>query len=110
MSRLGKVLGATPETFMGLAGMGDLILTAGSDLSRNRRFGLALGQGQSIAQAKAAVGGVVESLYNTQKIYGLAKQQGIEMPITEQVHWVLEQKHSCLDAFHLLMAREPAWD
>lgn len=108
MSRLGKTLGAQPETFMGLAGVGDLLLTCTSDLSRNRRFGLALGHNKTLATAKEAVGGLIESLHNTKLVYQLATQQGIEMPITEQVFKILEQNSSPFEAFTALMNRNPA--
>ena len=112
MSRLAKALGAKPETCMGLAGVGDLLLTCTSDLSRNRRFGLALGQNKIMSEASKTVasntmGGVVESIYNAEQIYYLAKQQGIEMPITEQVYKVLEQQCSLLQAFEALVNRAP---
>ena len=107
MSRLGKNLGAKSETFMGLAGVGDLLLTCSSDLSRNRRFGLALGHNKTVAAAKEAVGGLVESIHNARLIYQLATQRGIEMPITEQVINVLEQNSSSLEAFNALVSRNP---
>lgn len=107
MSRLGRTLSAKPETFMGLAGVGDLLLTCTSDLSRNRRFGLALGHNKTVSAAKEAVGGLIESIYNTKQIYQLATQQGIEMPITEQVYKILEQNSSSLEAFDALVSRSP---
>jgi len=108
MSRLGRILGAKPETFMGLAGVGDLLLTCTSDLSRNRRFGLALGRDKTIATAKETVGGLVESVHNTKLVYQLAIQQDIEMPITEQVFKILEENRSSLEAFNALVNRGPA--
>lgn len=107
MSRLARTLGAKPQTCAGLAGVGDLLLTCSSDLSRNRRFGLALGQNKTLAEASETVGGVVESIYNAEQIYYLAKQQGIEMPITEQVYRVLEKQCSLGQAFNALVNRAP---
>ena len=89
MTRLGVALGAKPETFMGMAGLGDLILTCIDNQSRNRRFGLALGQGQSVEEAQKQIGQVVEGFRNTKEVYLLAKRSGIEMPICEQIYNVL---------------------
>ena len=89
MSRLGVALGAKPETFMGMAGLGDLILTCTDNQSRNRRFGLALGKGQSVDQAQQEIGQVVEGYRNTKEVFLLAERSGIEMPICEQIYNVL---------------------
>jgi len=89
MMRLGKALGADPMTLMGLAGVGDLVLTCAGDQSRNRRLGLALGRGQSAEQAVAEIGQVVEAMQTTQEAMRLAQQHAIDMPITEQVHGIL---------------------
>ena len=89
MSRLGVALGAKPETFMGMAGLGDLILTCTDNQSRNRRFGLALGKGQSVEQAQHEIGQVVEGYRNTKEVFLLAERSGIEMPICEQIYNVL---------------------
>ncbi|KPV94098.1 Glycerol-3-phosphate dehydrogenase [NAD(P)+] [Pseudoalteromonas sp. P1-9] len=89
MSRLGVALGAKPETFMGMAGLGDLILTCTDNQSRNRRFGLALGKGQSVEQAQQEIGQVVEGYRNTKEVFLLAERSGIEMPICEQIYNVL---------------------
>lgn len=89
MTRLGTALGADPNTFMGMAGLGDLVLTCTDNQSRNRRFGLALGGGVSVEQAMAGIGQVVEGYRNTKEVYMLAKRMNVEMPIVEQVYQVL---------------------
>jgi glycerol-3-phosphate dehydrogenase (NAD(P)+) len=89
MTRLGTALGAEPNTFMGMAGLGDLVLTCTDNQSRNRRFGLALGRGVNPEQAMEDIGQVVEGYKNTHEVYMLAKRMGVEMPIVEQVYQVL---------------------
>jgi glycerol-3-phosphate dehydrogenase (NAD(P)+) len=89
MTRLGVALGANPETFMGMAGLGDLILTCTDNQSRNRRFGLALGEGKDVDNAQQQIGQVVEGYRNTKEVYLLAKRSGVEMPICEQIYQVL---------------------
>lgn len=89
MTRLGSALKADPATFMGMAGLGDLVLTCTDNQSRNRRFGLALGQGIGVEQAIADIGQVVEGYRNTKEVYILAERMGVEMPIVEQVYQVL---------------------
>src|SRR5665648_229242 len=84
--RFGKALGGEEATFYGLAGLGDLILTATDNQSRNRRFGLAIGKNMSIEQAEKEVKQCVEGLRNCAEVYQLAQELGIEMPITEQVY------------------------
>ncbi len=92
--RLGKHLGARPETLMGLAGLGDLILTCTDDQSRNRRFGIAIGKGNSVAQAEIDVGQTVEGLRASGAIYRKVQALGLELPILEEVYHVLyEGKH-----------------
>lgn len=90
--RLGLKLGAKSETFMGLAGLGDLILTCSDDQSRNRRLGLAIGNGQNIAQAEAAIGQVVEGKRNAELVCKLADKYGIAMPICQAVWQILQGK------------------
>ena len=85
MARLGLAMGAKRETFMGLSGLGDLVLTATGDLSRNRRVGLALGQGQTLAQATAALGHVAEGVYSARTVVQRAGLLGVSMPIAEAV-------------------------
>ncbi|SER59186.1 NAD(P)H-dependent glycerol-3-phosphate dehydrogenase [Actinokineospora terrae] len=95
-SRLGAALGADPMTFAGLAGLGDLVASCSSPLSRNRTFGARLGRGETMAQAQAAVGGqVAEGVKSCSSIRELAMRHGVEMPITEVVHRV------CHDGFDL---------
>lgn len=89
MSRLGAALGAEPATFMGMAGLGDLVLTCTDNQSRNRRFGIMLGQGKNAQQAQDDIGQVVEGLRNTKEVWLLAQRYQVEMPITEQIYQVL---------------------
>jgi len=89
MTRLGTALNADPATFMGMAGLGDLVLTCTDNQSRNRRFGLALGSGADVEQAMSDIGQVVEGYRNTKEVYMLAKRMHVEMPIVEQVYQVL---------------------
>lgn len=105
MSRLGLSLGAKQETFIGLAGVGDLVLTCTDDQSRNRRFGLLLGKGLGIAEAEQQVGQVVEGKYNAAQICAISKQHQIEMPICEQVDALLQGKHTAQQAVTHLMNR-----
>ncbi len=106
LSRLGVTLGATPETFMGMAGLGDLVLTCTDNQSRNRRFGLALGQGKSVEQAMEEIGQVVEGFRNTEEVHILAKRMKVEMPISEQIYQVLYQGKSPKDAAIALLSRD----
>ncbi|MFK8258794.1 NAD(P)H-dependent glycerol-3-phosphate dehydrogenase [Erwinia sp. AnSW2-5] len=89
MSRLGAALGADPTTFMGMAGLGDLVLTCTDNQSRNRRFGMMLGQGADVEGAQQTIGQVVEGFRNTKEVKALAARYGVEMPITEQIYQVL---------------------
>lgn len=104
--RLGKVLHANPMTFFGLAGMGDLILTCTGPLSRNRNFGIALGQGKSVADTLKALGGVAEGYYTAQSAFSLSQKLNLEMPILEQVHQILYHGKSPKQAVSDLMNRE----
>ena len=106
ISRLGLSLGANPNTFMGMSGLGDLVLTCTDNQSRNRRFGLMLGQGLSAQQAMDEIGQVVEGFYNTREAYLLAQRQGIEMPITEQIYQVLFANKAVNDAAMALLGRD----
>ena len=103
--RLGSHLGSEQETLMGLAGLGDLILTCTDDQSRNRRFGLAIGQGKSIADAEVAVGQTVEGLRAARAIYLLAQEMKLELPIMEQVYRVLYEGILPVDAVQNLENR-----
>ncbi|MFI4957228.1 MAG: NAD(P)H-dependent glycerol-3-phosphate dehydrogenase [Gammaproteobacteria bacterium] len=107
MMRLGIKMGAQPETFMGLTGMGDLILTCTDDQSRNRRFGRLIGEGKSISEAVAQINQVVEGIQATALIHALAQKLGVEMPITAQVYAVLYEHKSPLDAVTALVSRKP---
>lgn len=107
MMRLGAAVGGRSVTLMGLAGVGDLILTCTDDQSRNRRLGLALGRGQSIADALDAIGQVVEGIATSSAIMQLARQYAVDMPITAQVERVLQHGHSPRRAVEELLARDP---
>lgn len=104
--RLGIQLGGKQETFMGLAGLGDLILTCTDNQSRNRRFGLALGLGKDRAAAVAEIGQEIEGVAAAKETYLLAQKYGIEMPITEQTYKVLYEGLSPRIAVQNLLARE----
>ena len=106
LTRLGVALGAKDSTFMGMAGLGDLVLTCTDNQSRNRRFGLALGQGLDVDTAQTQIGQVVEGYRNTKEVFTLASRLGVEMPITEQIYQVLYQGKSPLEAAKELLARE----
>lgn len=106
MSRLGIALGASQETFMGMAGLGDLVLTCTDNQSRNRRFGLALGQGKSVTEAEAEIGQVVEGYRNTLEVWTLAHRHGVDMPIVEQIYQVLYQNKTPQLAAAELLARK----
>src|SRR6218665_898968 len=108
MTRLGVALGARPETFMGLSGLGDLVLTATGDLSRNRRVGLLLAQGRSLAQTLDSLGHVAEGVYSARTVARRAALLGVEMPITRAVVDLLDGRLSPADAVALLMGRGPA--
>lgn len=105
MTRLGIALGGQAETFTGLAGLGDLVLTATDDQSRNRRFGLAIGRGISSAAAEKQIGQVVEGKHNAKQLTALAKQHKVEMPITEAVWEVLQDHITPQEALKQLLAR-----
>lgn len=105
--RLGRALGGRAETFMGLAGVGDLVLTCTDDQSRNRRLGLALAQGVNVDEAKAQIGQEVEGVVTALSVHSLAQGLGLEMPISEQVYRVLYEGVSPLQATASLLHREP---
>lgn len=102
---LGTRLGARRETLMGLAGLGDIILTCTDDQSRNRRFGLAIGKGKSIPQAEIEVGQTVEGLRAARAIYHKSKQLGLELPIIDEVYHVLYDDKNPHDAVRDLESR-----
>tara|TARA_Y100001956_G_scaffold15976_1_gene15391 strand:- start:829 stop:1830 length:1002 start_codon:yes stop_codon:yes gene_type:complete len=105
LTRLGVKAGAQPETFMGMAGLGDLVLTCTDNQSRNRRFGLALGKGVSVEQAMTDIGQVVEGYRNTEEVKALAENLDVELPICEQIYAVLYQGKSPKDAALALLGR-----
>jgi glycerol-3-phosphate dehydrogenase (NAD(P)+) len=107
MARLGLALGAKPQTFIGLATIGDLILTATGDLSRNRRVGLGLAKGQTLAQVVQSLGHVAEGVPTAPALLGLARQHGVDVPITESVCRLLRGECSPNEAISQLMSREP---
>lgn len=106
ITRLGVALGADPFTFSGLAGMGDLVATCSSTLSRNRTFGYRLGQGGTLEEAKAATNGqVAEGVISSDSIFRLAQQVGVEMPITQAVYGVCHRGVDVEDMIVALMGR-----
>lgn len=107
IARLGLALGAERQTFMGLAGMGDLILTCTGDLSRNRRVGLALAQDKSLPQILEELGHVAEGVYTAREVDRLAAKLGVEMPISAAVAAVLDGRLTAAQAVEQLMARDP---
>ena len=106
MLRLGAAIGARAETLMGLAGLGDLVLTCTGDLSRNRRLGLALGRGMALQAAIAEIGQVVESVETVDTIMRLAAEHGIELPISRGVQRVLHEEITPTEGMRELLARE----
>jgi glycerol-3-phosphate dehydrogenase (NAD(P)+) len=108
MTRLGVALGAKAETFMGLSGLGDLVLTATGDLSRNRKVGLLLAQGQSLSQATASLGHVAEGVLCARAVVQRARTLAVDMPIAQCVVALLDGKLIPAQAVALLMGREAA--
>jgi glycerol-3-phosphate dehydrogenase (NAD(P)+) len=107
MTRLGVALDAKAETFMGLSGLGDLVLTATGDLSRNRRIGLALAQGKTLQQAVAELGHVAEGVYCAQTVLQRSRSLDVDMPITECVVDLLDGRIQPAQAVARLMGRDP---
>lgn len=105
ITRLGVKMGANPLTFSGLGGMGDLVLTCTGDLSRNRTVGLKLGQGKKIKDILAEMEMVAEGVKTTLSAWKLARREGVEMPILEEIYKVLYEEKSCRDAVHSLLNR-----
>jgi glycerol-3-phosphate dehydrogenase (NAD(P)+) len=105
MSRLGVALGGQPSTFMGLAGMGDLVLTCTDNQSRNRRMGLALAAGKTVAEAEAEITQVVEGVKAAEAVHRVATHAGVEMPICEQIYRILYQGAEPREAVTALMQR-----
>lgn len=108
MTRLGIALGARAQTFMGLSGLGDLVLTATGDLSRNRQVGLLLAQGRSLQQALDSLGHVAEGVYSARTVVARAGRVRVEMPIAESVVELLEGRLAPQQAVARLMGRDPA--
>jgi len=106
MTRLGLALGARIETFMGLSGLGDLVLTATGDLSRNRRVGLLLAAGLALPDILAQLGHVAEGVHTAPTLQARARAAGVEMPITDAVVAVLQGQMAPAQALRQLMARE----
>jgi glycerol-3-phosphate dehydrogenase (NAD(P)+) len=107
MTRLGTALGGNPETFSGLSGVGDLIVTCFSEHSRNHRVGLALGKGQSLEHAVQSLGMVAEGVPNTLSIHDAARKSGVRTPILDAVYSVLYKNKQAAAAMHELLNRDP---
>ena len=107
ITRLGLALGAKAETFMGLSGLGDLVLTATGDLSRNRKVGQLLAQGMSLQQAVQSLGHVAEGVYSARTVAQRARSLGVDMPITDAVVALLDGRLQPAQAVALLMGRDP---
>ena len=107
ITRLAEACGARRETLAGLAGLGDLVLTCTGSLSRNRTVGVELGKGQKLADIVGAMRMVAEGVKTTYAAVALARRHGVEMPITEQVHRLLEGQVSPREAIRELMERPP---
>ena len=108
MTRLGVALGGRADTFMGLSGLGDLVLTATGDLSRNRQVGLLLAQGRTLAEAVASRGHVAEGVYSARTVAERAQRLGVDMPITRAVVALLDGQLRPAEAVAQLMGRDPA--
>lgn len=110
ITRLAVASGGNPLTFLGLAGIGDLVATCTSPLSRNRRVGEELAHGRSLEDIKATLGGVAEGITTTVAALDMARTSGVEMPITEQTYEVLYNRRDARIAITQLMAREPKYE
>jgi glycerol-3-phosphate dehydrogenase (NAD(P)+) len=106
MMRLGRALEANEQTLIGLAGMGDLVLTCTGDLSRNRRLGLDLGAGKSLAESLQSIGQVVEGVSASEEIWRMAQSYQVDMPISEQVYGIIHKSWSPEQCVRDLLARE----
>jgi glycerol-3-phosphate dehydrogenase (NAD(P)+) len=106
MMRLGLALGGVRETFMGLAGLGDLVLTCTDDQSRNRRFGMALGSGRSVGDATSGIDQVVEGVPAARAVHEVASRRGVDMPICGEVYRILHEGSPVRAAVQALMGRE----
>jgi len=106
LTRLGVAMGGQEKTFRGMAGLGDLVLTCTDDQSRNRRFGLAIGRGQDLAQAEAEIGQVVEAVRNAKEIHNLAIEKSVDLPICNAIYSILYENVSPQVAAHQLLTRD----
>ncbi|MCG6939058.1 MAG: NAD(P)-dependent glycerol-3-phosphate dehydrogenase [Gammaproteobacteria bacterium] len=106
MMRLGEAMGGYRETFMGLAGVGDLILTCTDNQSRNRRTGMLLAQGQTLEQVRKEIGQEIEGIKTAREVVNLARRYNVEVPISEQVYRVLYENCSLEEAVHVLLSRK----
>jgi len=107
MSRLGAALGAEPGTFAGLAGMGDLVLTCTGGLSRNRTVGVLLGQGRTMEEIMGETRTVAEGVATVRAVHFLARELGVEMPVSAEVFRIIAEGLDPMEALHRLMTREP---
>jgi glycerol-3-phosphate dehydrogenase (NAD(P)+) len=107
ITRLGVAMGARRETFYGLAGMGDLVLTCTGSLSRNRTVGFRLGRGERLSSILADMHAVAEGVRNSQAVFELARRHGVEMPITEEVYAIVHEGRDPAEALQALMRRDP---
>ena len=107
MTRLALAEGARVETLMGLAGLGDLVLTCTGGLSRNRRVGFELGRGRALAEVLAGMKEVAEGVRTTRALQRLGALRGVELPITDEVHAVLYEGKAAREAVETLMSRPP---
>jgi glycerol-3-phosphate dehydrogenase (NAD(P)+) len=107
MVRIGVSMGARPETFMGLSGVGDLMVTCFSDHSRNTRFGRMLGQGLSLAQARERMNMVAEGVPNSESVYHFARKHNIRTPVTDLLHDLIQGRLEIHDAARRLLSRSP---
>jgi glycerol-3-phosphate dehydrogenase (NAD(P)+) len=107
LTRIGTILGGKTQTFFGLSGVGDLILTCSSSLSRNRRLGEALGRGESLPHAVEGLKGTPEGLRTARSVHQILKMRGMEAPILQEVYSILYEQKQPMEAVRQLMAREP---
>ncbi len=107
MTRLGVALGGNTETFMGLSGIGDLVLTCTDNQSRNRRFGIGLGEGKSVDIIQKEIGQAIEGLRTAKEVHTLSQKHNIELPICEQVYQVIYEGKSAEEAVNTLLNRPP---
>ena len=107
MRRLGIKMGGRPETFMGLTGVGDLILTCTDNQSRNRRFGIGLGEGKSKNQITLEIGQEIEGINTVHELFGISQRHQVDMPITEQVYNIIYEKADPAEAVQTLLSRNP---